>query len=201
MLKNKDEIKKWLDDVGAYNYTIHDNGVVDVNGDVWLNKRQLREIPVQFGNVSGDFYCGYNNLITLIGSPHVVGRGFYCHFNELKSLEGCPQKINRRLNCNNNKLTSLVGAPDHMKDLDCSYNELTSLAGCPKNVSREFVCWNNAGFERNPFGYKELLDLQCWYFACIFGAVNDAMELYVRDRSPLNKLKVIKAWEESYVKE
>jgi len=47
----------------AYNikdYTINSDGKVDVYGDVYLNGRDLKEIPLKFGYVSGNFYCGNN---------------------------------------------------------------------------------------------------------------------------------------------
>jgi len=80
------DIKQWLKKMGIENYTIKDNGVVDVDGDnVVISYHNLTKIPIQFGYVDGDFNCGYNNLTSLQGGPREVGGDFYCGNNKFKS--------------------------------------------------------------------------------------------------------------------
>ena len=107
----KAAIIKWLTSVGVKNYTIRDDGIVDIDGDVSLQLRDETSIPFQFGQVSGDFVCGHNNLTSLVGAPQSVGRNFYCHNNKLPSLVGAPQFVGRGFYCHDNNLTSLTGAP------------------------------------------------------------------------------------------
>ena len=90
---------------GIENYTINDDGSIDVTGNVFLYKKGLTELPLVFNKVSGNFDCGSNNLTTLKGSPRWVGGGFYC---------------------DNNRLTSLGFSPDYVGDnFWCQYNNLT----------------------------------------------------------------------------
>ena len=98
------KIKQWLDKVGIINYTINEDGTVDVNGDVDLEGKKLKEIPVQFGFVDGSFYCGINQLTSLRGSPEKVGGGFYCNDNQLTSLEGSPETVSGSFYCSNNSV-------------------------------------------------------------------------------------------------
>ena len=61
---NRKQIEQWLKKYGIENYTIHDNLVVDVDGDVNLYNQKLKVFPFQFGNVTGYFHC-YNNQLPL----------------------------------------------------------------------------------------------------------------------------------------
>ena len=65
------------------NYTINDDGSIDVNGDVYLNYKKLTELPLTFNKVSGSFDCDYNKLTTLKGCPRWVGGSFSCQYNQL----------------------------------------------------------------------------------------------------------------------
>ena len=87
------EIAQWLNDHDVFNYTIHNNLVVDVDGDANLSNRKLTELPFQFGNVSGHFYCSVNKLTTLQYCPTAVGGNFSCYNNKLTSLQYCPTTV------------------------------------------------------------------------------------------------------------
>lgn len=76
MLKNKDDIKEWLDKYGIEKYTIKENMTVDVHGEVNLSNKELTSIVVQFDYVKGNFYCYNNELISLEGCPKLVGGDF-----------------------------------------------------------------------------------------------------------------------------
>ena len=54
------------------NYTINEDGSINVDGNVDLKYKKLTKLPLKFKNVSG---------------------GFYCHDNQLTSLEGCPESV------------------------------------------------------------------------------------------------------------
>jgi len=45
---------------GIENYSINEDGSVDVEGDVDIRRKGLTELPLQFRNVKGSFYCSYN---------------------------------------------------------------------------------------------------------------------------------------------
>ena len=67
---------------GITNYTIN-NGLVDVDESVNLSSRKLTKLSLQFGKVTGNFFCDNNQLTTLEGGPKWVEGNFYCVNNPL----------------------------------------------------------------------------------------------------------------------
>ena len=101
-----------------------ETGLVDIDGVFVCKEQNLTDFKgVEFGEVTGDFWCQENQLTSLEGAPRNVGNGFYCGNNQLTSLKGAPQKVGR--------------------DLHCYGNQLTSLEGLPEGIRKEFLCWNN----------------------------------------------------------
>jgi hypothetical protein len=147
------------------NYTINDDGTVDVDGDVNLTYEGLTEIPVKFGVVKGDFNVSSNNLLSLKNCPQVVtgqfacannsqltslkwgpksATDYFCYACDLKSLEGAPNKVSGIFNCSYNaNLTSLKGGPRSVKNFRCNDCNLTSLEGAPNEVTGSFNCSDN----------------------------------------------------------
>ena len=87
------------------NYTINDDGSIDVNGSVSLSYYDLTELPLIFNRVIGDFNCNNNNLTSLKGCPRWVGGWFSCEVNQLTSLEFSPDYVGGDFYCKYNKLT------------------------------------------------------------------------------------------------
>jgi hypothetical protein len=87
------------------NYTINDDGSIDVNGNVDLYYIELTELPLIFNKVTGYFDCGRNNLTSLKGSPVWVGGNFNCNYNRLPSLEFSPDYVGGWFDCCDNLLT------------------------------------------------------------------------------------------------
>ena len=115
-----------------------------VTGNFWCGHNQLTSLEGCPKEVGGDFHCDNNKLSSLEGGPEKVGGDFYCHYNELTSLNGCPKEIGGDFDCYTNKLTTLKGAPKKVDgSFDCSGNELTSLIGCPEKVDKKFDCGGN----------------------------------------------------------
>lgn len=75
------------------NYTVRNDGTVDVEGDVVLTDKKLTKLPVKFGKITGSFSCDHNKLTSLEGAPEFVGKYFDCRFNKLISPEGAPKFI------------------------------------------------------------------------------------------------------------
>ena len=90
---------------GIENYTVNDDGSIDVDGDVFLYKKGLTELPLSFNKVPGNFDCGENNLTTLKGCPRWIGGSFYCSENSLTSLEFSPDYVGIGFFCGWNQLT------------------------------------------------------------------------------------------------
>ena len=135
----------FLGNVVKGRWVLNTNGEVDVDGVVDMRSMYLKEIPVKFGSVSGgNFYCSFNKLTSLIGSPtSIEGGNFECHSNQLTSLEGSPKSIvGGGFGCADNKLTSLEGCPTSIEGgiLHCSFNQLTDYF---KNIKEEdFPHWD-----------------------------------------------------------
>ena len=144
--QRRNEIEKWLKEYDIEKYTINDDFTIDVDGNVNLFRKNLKELPdyIQFGVVRGNFVYTDNNLISLRGCPREVGKSFYCDINKLTSLEGAPEKVGEKFDCNYNQLTSLEGAPEKVgTGFWCIHNNLTSLVGAPKEVGESFYCTHN----------------------------------------------------------
>jgi len=90
----KEQIK-FLNDYTIGKWKVNpDTRLIDVRGDFDCDSENLDDFKgLQFGKVSGNFYCSRNNLKTLNGSPREVGGSFWCEGNSLISLEGAPLKV------------------------------------------------------------------------------------------------------------
>jgi len=97
LMTTKEELIKANGIIG--NYTIDENGLYNVIGDVHLNCMQLTEIPIPFGTVTGEFFCIGNELTTLKNAPKYVGKSFVCTSNNLTSLEHAPKEVGGYFNC------------------------------------------------------------------------------------------------------
>lgn len=118
MVKNKENIKYWLDSFKVEKYTINEDLTVDVDGDLRLAGRRFTEIPIQFGYVSGTVYCGNNNLT---------------------SLKGLPNRIRGHFNCANNQITNFDYAPEFVGgEFICSYNPIESIKGLKTKINYNF---------------------------------------------------------------
>ena len=114
---------------GVRNYTINDDGSIDVKGDVSIPTSGLTEIPITFNKVSGSFYCQNSDLTTLKGSPRLVEGSFYCQKNKLTDLKGSPKFIGGSFRCDENNIFSLEGldADGLSGDIYLSNNPIGSL--------------------------------------------------------------------------
>ena len=141
------------------NYTINDNGSIDVDGSVYLkpvfsytakeaSNTSLKEIPVKFSKISGNFFCSNNKLTSLKGCPKLVNGDFGCHNNKLTSLNGGPEKVGGDFYCSGNKLTSLVGCPEIIgTDFYCLSNKITNFKGISDFFDGKFYCLGNPIWE------------------------------------------------------
>ena len=128
--ESKEDIHSICRKYGIKNYTINQDGSIDVDRNVYLNAKKLIELPLKFGKVGGDFYCYNNQLTSLEGSPREVGGDFHCSNNQLESLEGSPEKVGGSFLCYNNQLTSLDGISKYISGyINCENNKLRDVRG------------------------------------------------------------------------
>ena len=98
------------------NYTINQDGSIDVDGNVWLYEKKLTELPLKFNKVNNDFYCDYNELESLEGSPKEVNGHFYCRNNKLISLKYAPKIIRGGFYCRCNNIKTFEYFPSFIRD-------------------------------------------------------------------------------------
>jgi len=122
-------IKEICEKYGIQNYTINNDGSIDIDGNVDLYYRNLTELPLRFNYVSGYFSCNNNKLTSLLGSPKSVGGNFYCDNNELTSLKGGPQSVGGHFDCGYNQISSLEGGPQSVGDFYCFNNPIHEKLG------------------------------------------------------------------------
>ena len=98
---NKADIEAWCEEMRIENYTINTKGEIDVNGSVWLNKKNFKELPYKFGKVRGYFSLSENKKLTsLKNCPDYVGGSFGCrNCSQIDSLEGCPKEVDNNFVC------------------------------------------------------------------------------------------------------
>lgn len=133
---NLEQIEVWLKKYHIENYMIDPNTHhVHVKGHVFLMKKALPHLPIQFGEVTGDFNCSANFLNTLKGVPHIVGGNFDVSNNWLSNFEHAPLVVKGKFTAKHNKINQLNGlTPNLMHTLDLSYNQITQLGEIPKDI-------------------------------------------------------------------
>ena len=153
---------EWCDNyLSAGSWKVNSEGLVDVEGDVYLRNQEFQHLPVAFGKVSGLFDLegckqllilegsprkvgewfdckGCTSLQTLVGAPLIVRRWFRCDgCTGLQSLEGAPQSVGGRFWCE-----ECTGLPEWMHGLVNDFNE--------KKISWEEFLQLNEKFLQNP---------------------------------------------------
>ncbi len=133
---------EWLE---LENYTIRENGLVDVDGNVWIGKEKImHELPISFGIVTGSFVVSDNMLDSLVGFPYWVGGSVSVFHNRLASLYGAPAYIGGFFICSHNKLTTLEFGPAYVgKYYECQGNKLTTFKGIPSEIHGHLFCERN----------------------------------------------------------
>lgn len=143
-----------------------------INGDLDISGLGLTKLPnLSTVTVTGNFNCANNNLTSLRGAPHHIGKNFSCRHNAIRdlmympshigdgidlsennifSLNGAPEIVNGFFFCSSNSLVTLLGGPKIVKsDFDCSYNQLATLSYAPVQTGKSdtlhpwFDCSNN----------------------------------------------------------
>ena len=129
LFENFNEIHGICKKYGIENYTINNDGSIDVYGDVNLYSKKLTKLPVKFRNVSGRFDCYNNNLTTLEGAPQSVLGSFYCNRNNLTTLEGAPKSVGGNVRCGGNPFDVIRKMFTNSEEFFNANNEWEFFAG------------------------------------------------------------------------
>lgn len=65
-----DKIESICNELGIDNYVINNDNSVDVAGTVDISEKELVNIPIKFGVVTGNFICSNNKLTSLKNIPN-----------------------------------------------------------------------------------------------------------------------------------
>jgi hypothetical protein len=143
--ENHEDIHAICQKYGIANYTINKDRSIDVDGDVILHDSGSTKLPLNFGNVRGNFDCVSNNLWNLEGCPKSVSGNFYCFFNQLTNLEGCSKSVEGHFSCSVNRLTSLMWCPKSVgDDFNCRNNRIETFEGLDfVHIGGDFNCEHN----------------------------------------------------------
>lgn len=136
-LVEEDEIRTiirehWLD----FDFRINDDRSINVYGDVKFPEFAsfLRQLPLQFRYVSGDFDCSaLVNLNTLKGSPFEVGGTFNCAYTNIKTLEYAPKLACKMVFDNNIKSLSTNWNCDY-KQVHIIFRSSNPVDGLPSVI-------------------------------------------------------------------
>lgn len=162
MLKNKKDIKEWLDYYQIENYEILEDSTVNIHGELNLSYKKLDFIPIHFNLIEGTANFNHN-FLTEFPLINIAGGALLICQNKLTSLENCPQLLSGLAVVQNN-ITSLKGLPDEINGnllifknkitslefcpqiihggFNCSYNPLSSLKYLPRLIEKSFCCVN-----------------------------------------------------------
>lgn len=94
MIDHNKKIESWLKIMKIKKYTINDDFIVDVDGNVDISYKKLNIIPVKFGIINGNFWCDRNNLNSFKNSPNIIHGNFWCYKNPFDNYDDLPNIIN-----------------------------------------------------------------------------------------------------------
>lgn len=84
------------------------SGIKVVVGDVKIQNSRIRTFIFDLDEVTGNFFCFNDSLISLKGSPKYVGGIFDCGQNNLNSLEFAPKEVGEFFICTDNAIKFTV---------------------------------------------------------------------------------------------
>lgn len=170
---DKERIQSICYDLGIRPHQIHEDGTVDVDGDIILENFEDGKLPLKFGTVHGNFDIrgygrGRKKLSTLEGSPHTVdGNMRVMFFPKLSSLEGGPEYVGGKFIIIGCPITNLKGCPKRVRGIMNPYygymmsltimdTKITSLEGLPSVIEGGLDASNNLELH-NPEGLNDVM--------------------------------------------
>jgi hypothetical protein len=154
----KQKVKTQCKNLGIENYTINDDGTVDVNGNlnIYLTRDKVKKdeqhnILINFNKINGDVdinlqwrKAGRAGKGQLPFTFNEVTGNFHANHNMLETLIGCPKKVGGCFDVRSNRLNTLEGSPETVGDyFSANSNSLDDLKGAPKYVGGNFDISDN----------------------------------------------------------
>lgn len=147
------------------------SGNIVISPEISPETKELKQLPIKFGHVSGTFRFGASlwsplgtlNITSLEGSPeyclnfdatstkitdlnggpkHVPGNYRVYDVRYLKSLEGAPSEVGGEFNISETGIKSLKGSPKRVGIFGCNDNNIKSLVGGPEHTDGTYDVGN-----------------------------------------------------------
>jgi hypothetical protein len=159
---NRKEIETKLRSLGITDaFTINKDYSVDINKDISIMVKNVKECPVDFNVAHGNFIWHFSDLSSMKNLPKIVKGNLVLSNNKITSFKDCQTTIvTGQFNCSNNNIKSLNGGPQQTGDYIAIKCELDSLEGAPDEINGNFVVMNNnlTNLDGAPTRVKGLFD-------------------------------------------
>lgn len=154
----KQKVKTQCKNLGIENYTINNDGTVDVSGNLNISlsqdkvkKGEKHNILINFNKINGNVQisliwrkAGRAGQGQLPFTFNEVTGSFFINNSKLENLIGCPKRVGGDFSCKNNILHTLEGAPETVGGYFSAHNNLLDdLKGSPKYVGGNFDVSDN----------------------------------------------------------
>lgn len=154
----KKKIRKQCEELNIKNYTINNDGTVDVNGNlsIYITRDKVKvnestKILINFNKIHGNADIvvvwhkrGRGGVTELPFTFNEVGGNFSANGCQLESLRGCPKKVGGFFAVIRNNLTTLEHSPTTVGgNFLANESHLTSLKGAPEYVGGNFDISDN----------------------------------------------------------
>ena len=166
----KQKVKAQCENLAIENYTINNDGTVDVNGNLniylvldRIKKDERNNVLINFNKINGSvninlqfrkagkilkkkIFLKERRILKnqLPFTFNEVTGNFYASHNMLETLRGCPKKVGGCFDVRTNRLHTLEGSPERVGGYFCAHNNLLNdLKGSPKYVGGNFDVADN----------------------------------------------------------
>lgn len=95
-------------------FTIHDDGVVDVDGGVSVYMDNMNRLPIRFGTTRNFTLFNAEDLETLEGCPRIVNGDFKVYDGLFEDLQGGPQIVKGDFSTTGIYFKTLEGSPQEI---------------------------------------------------------------------------------------
>lgn len=153
ILTTKEAICDWLTQMKIKHYSINEDLTVDVSYSIDLRNNDFTILPVQFGQVSGNFDVSDTSLKTLKGCPKKVFGNLYAESIPIKNLLQLNSTIIGSLYLSGNKkMESLLNNENLIVNKIYSNLSLSNIQYQQiKNIEAQELILNVDAFEKSNF--------------------------------------------------
>lgn len=124
-----DTIRKFCKDYGLRNWVINPDGIsISISGNVDLSHDNLKELPIPFSKVTGNFNVSYNLLNSFKNFPTYIGGDLNLQANNFDSFDGLDNiNFGKKLILSKNPIKSFKKFPKNIKNqlilIDCGITD------------------------------------------------------------------------------